>query len=377
MTRSALLLSETTIDFGEFMKVFVGSLMLAGLVPFLAPERCYAQSYELLWPKGAPGALSGVKPTDTANNPYLRFFPAPAGNANGAAMVVCPGGGYVALSTSYEGDDVAKWFNNIGISGFVLRYRLGVSSGNGGYHHPAEMWDGQRAIRWVRANAKRFGIDTNRVGITGFSAGGHLAATVATHYDSGSPGAGSIDYYPNQDSVDRFSCRPDFVLLGYPVITMDASFTHMGSRIALLGYSPSADLVTLLSNEKQVTSKSPPAFLTAALNDGAVPVKNSQVYADSCKKKGVNCKLVLYPSGNHGFGLADGRDGAPNYADVKTWPDSAAAWLQKLGFLTAPTALQSSGRPRNSQRGSNQEIRLRNAEGRIVEEDGASPLFKP
>ena len=185
-----------------------------------------------------------------------------------------------------------------------------------------------------------------------------------------------MDYYPNPDSVDRFSCRPDFVVLGYPVITMDANFTHMGSRIALLGNSPSADLVNLLSNEKQVTSKSPPAFLTATLNDGAVPVKNSQVYADSCQKKGVNYKLVLYPSGNHGFGLADGRDGAPNYADVKTWPDSAAAWLQKLGFLTTPTALQSWQRPRNPPRGSNPEIRSRNAEGKMVKEDGATPLFK-
>ena len=271
----------------------------------------FCQKPELLWPKGAPGAISGASPADTAANPYITPFPAPAGKANGAAMVICPGGGYNHIASVAAGDDIAKCFNNAGVAGFVLRYRLGTASGTGGYHHPVEMWDAQRAMRWVRANAKRFGVDVNRVGVAGFSAGGHLASTVATHYDSGNPAAGALDNNRALDSIDRFSCRPDFQILGYAVITMDATFTHAPTRTSLLGPNPTAVVVALLSNEKQVTAQTPPAFITATLDDAAVPVKNSQVYADSCNKKGVANKLVLYPSGTHGYGLADGKDGVP------------------------------------------------------------------
>ena len=312
-------------------------------------QSTWGQSIERLWPLGAPGSRS-TNPADTVNNPYLILYPATT-NPNGAAAVVCPGGGYVALATLKEGVDIAKWLNTFGVSAFVLRYRLGNSTGSttSGYQHPIEMWDGQRAVRWVRANAARFGIDIHRVGIVGFSAGGHMASTVGTHYDAGSPDSTSIDRNSGtQDSVDRFSCRPDFQILGYPVITMDATFTHAGSRSALLGTNPSAALVTLMSNEKQVTANTPPAFLVHTTNDGTVPVKNSQVFSDSCQKKGVPHKLLIYPAGNHGFGLANGVDGAPNYVtppnDVIHWTDSARVWLQGLGMLTTTALAPSQGR---------------------------------
>ena len=304
------------------------------------------QAVERLWPLGAPGSRT-TNPADTVNNPYLALYTVSSNTANGAAIVVCPGGGYTSLSAfTKEGVAIAKWLNTLGISAFVLRYRLGNSTGSttSGYQHPVEMWDGQRAMRWVRANAARFGIDVHRVGIAGFSAGGHLASTVATHYDFGNPDTTSINHYPGTpDSIDKFSCRPDFQILGYPVITMDATFTHAGSRTALLGTSPSAALVLLMSNEKQVTADTPPAFLVHTTNDGTVPVKNSQVYSDSLQKKSVVHKLLIYPMGNHGFGLADGQNGAPSYMtppnDVFHWTDSARVWMVAQGYLTKPTAI--------------------------------------
>ncbi|HAO99666.1 MAG TPA: alpha/beta hydrolase [Fibrobacteres bacterium] len=310
------------------------------------------QAVELLWkqrkapwPLPVPSGLDTTKAlTDTTKNPYLALYPVTGSNANGAAVVICPGGGYTSLSAfTKEGVDIAKWINKLGVSAFVLRYRLGNSSGTAPFQHPIEMWDLQRAMRWVRANASRFNIDVRRVGIVGFSAGGHLASTVATHYDLGSPDSTSIDFYPGaKDSIDTYSCKPDFQVLGYPVITMDASFTHAGSRTALLGNNPSAALINLMSNEKQVTSSTPPAFMVHTTNDGTVPVKNSQVYADSLQKKGVTHKFLLYAMGSHGFGLADGKDGAPNYVtppnDIIHWPDSAGVWMQTLGVLT-PTAI--------------------------------------
>ncbi len=311
-------------DFSSRRMTWLTAIVLVSVVA------TWSQAYVKLWPNLAPGATG----SDTANNPYV--VPFPVSNGNGAAVVILPGGAYVGLATSYEGDDVATWMNTLGVTAFVLRYRLGSQ----GYHHPIEMWDGQRSIRWVRAHAAQYHIDIHRVGIVGFSAGGHLASTVATHYDSGNPAGSSIDNYTGtHDSVDTFSCRPDFQILGYPVITMDSSFTNMQSRVALLGNNPSPALVTLLSNEKQVTDSTPPAFLVQTLDDGVVPVKNSEVYADSLQSKGVAHMLLLYPHGSHGFGLANGKDGAPLYTDVELWPDSAAAWMQRQGYLTPPTAL--------------------------------------
>jgi acetyl esterase/lipase len=242
-------------------------------------------------------------------------------------LVIFPGGGYGFLSMENEGSSPAKVFNNSGITCFVVKYRLGPT-----YHHPVEMWDGQRAVRWVRANAAKYKIDPDRVGVLGFSAGGHMASTVSTHYDAGNPAAA--------DTVDRQSCRPDWSVLAYPVITMDASFTHSGSRTNLLGDNPTQKMVDSLSNEKQVTSKTPPAFLFHAKDDGAVPVKNSQAYHDSLAKRGVATELKLYDKGGHGFGLADGKGGTPNDPVLATWPGLARAWMDKQGYFQKTTAVQ-------------------------------------
>ena len=312
------------------------TVIAAGL-SCISPFSISGQTFVLLWPNGAPGS-TGIA-SDTAQNPYITPFP--ASNPNGAGAVILPGGGYDHLATVKEGNAVAQWLNGIGVTAFVVKYRLGTTTG-GGYHHPNEMWDAQRALRWVRANAGRYGVDIRRVGLVGFSAGGHLASTVATHYDAGSPSGIDIDNYTGtHDSVDVFSCRPDFQILGYPVITMNSTFTHLGSRTALLGNTPSAALITLLSNELQVSPATPPAFIVATLDDAAVPVRNSQAYADSLRSKGVPYRLLLYPSGTHGFGLANGQNGAPNYADVGQWPDSAAAWMRRMGYLTPATPVSS------------------------------------
>jgi acetyl esterase/lipase len=286
-----------------------------------------AQVEVLLWPSGAPGA-KGSAATD---KPSITPYPAPQAKANGAAVVVFPGGGYTGLASDHEGVQPAKWLNGLGVSAFVVKYRLGSS----GYRHPIEMGDGQRAVRWVRAHAKQYGIDPKRVGVLGFSAGGHLASTVSTHYDSGSAAAA--------DSIDRQGCRPDWSILAYPVITMDASFTHGGSRSALLGDAPAQKLVDSLSNEKQVTSKTPPAFLFHAKDDNVVPVKNAQAYHDSLVKRGVAAHLKLYDKGGHGFGLADGIGGAPKDPTLATWPGLAATWMDQQGFFKTAVALRPPG----------------------------------
>jgi acetyl esterase/lipase len=179
-----------------------------------------------LWPGGAPGAV-GDEPAD---KPNLTVYPAPADKANGAAIVICPGGGYAGLAVDHEGKQIAEWMNSLGVSAFVLRYRLGPR-----YHHPAPLQDVQRAIRIVRARAAEWKIDPQRIGVIGFSAGGHLASTVATHFDGGNPSAG----HP----VDRAGCRPDFAILCYPVVSMADDSVHKGSRRNLLGDNPDPKLL--------------------------------------------------------------------------------------------------------------------------------------
>src|SRR5437870_347316 len=187
----------------------------------------------ILWPNGAPGAV-GKEPNDVPT--LTPYFPA-KGKTTGAAIIVCPGGGYTHLA-DHEGRPVAEWLNNLGITAFVLKYRLGPRN-----HHPAPLQDAARAIRTVRARATEWNIDPKRIGILGFSAGGHVASTIGTHFDSGKPDA--------SDPIERVSSRPDLMILIYPVITM-REFTHAGSRRMLLGDNPSSDLVALLSNEEQV-----------------------------------------------------------------------------------------------------------------------------
>lgn len=292
---------------------------LSGIAPaalaILFPSGPGAQEI-LLWPSGAPGA----KGTAAVDKPSITPYPAVA-KANGAAVVIFPGGGYGGLAMDHEGKQPALWLNSLGVSAFVVKYRLGSA----GYRHPIEMGDGQRALRWVRANAAKYGIDPKRVGVLGFSAGGHMASTVSTHYDDGNAAAA--------DTIDRKGCRPDFSILAYPVITMDKSFTHMGSRENLLGTAPSQALVDSLSNEKQVTARTPPAFLFHSTDDGVVPIKNAYAYRDSLAKRGVANELKVYATGGHGYGMADGKGGAPANAELNTWTGLAAKWMEAQGFF--------------------------------------------
>jgi acetyl esterase/lipase len=266
---------------------------------------------EPLWPSGAPGAL-GTQPED---QPSLTPFVLPKGSGSGAAVIVCPGGSYMHLAMDKEGYAVAKWLNTLGVSAFVLQYRLGPR-----YHHPIELGDAQRAIRTVRARAAQYGIAADRIGIMGFSAGGHLASTAGTHFDKGNPSAA--------DPIDRVGSRPDFMVLCYPVITF-GPFAHQGSKTSLLGENPDAKLVENLSNELQVTKDTPPTFLFHTTTDATVPVENSVMFYSALRKAGVPAELHIYERGPHGVGLA------PTDPVLSTWPARLADWLRIHGWATA------------------------------------------
>lgn len=263
-----------------------------------------------LWEGDAPGAQG----TADADIPTLTVF-LPAERANGAAVVVCPGGGYGGLA-AHEGKPVAEWLNGVGVTGFVLKYRLGPR-----YHHPVMMQDVNRAIRLVRARAAEWNLDPSRVGVLGFSAGGHLASTAVTHFDDGKPDA--------TDPIDRASSRPDFGVLIYPVITMTDPYTHHGSRTKLLGDAPAPELVDLMSNEKQVTDKTPPCFLVHTSTDTAVPFQNSLMFAEALQKHHVPVELHVFDHGAHGFGLGT-KDPV-----LGRWPELCARWMEFHGWLKA------------------------------------------
>lgn len=267
----------------------------------------------LLWEHGAPGAL-GSQETD---KPSLSYYAPWRGNPSGSAVVVAPGGGYVFLAANHEGRQVANWLNSMGVAAFVLTYRLGPK-----YHHPIELGDAQRAIRLVRARAKEFNILPNRVGMMGFSAGGHLASTTATHFDGGNTSA--------EDPIERASSRPDFVILGYPVISMSAAYTHTGSAKALLGENPDPRLLEELSSELRVTPQTPPTFLFTTSEDTAVPAENSVAFYLALHKAGVPAELHIFEKGPHGVGLA------PGDAALGEWPKLVANWLRSRGLLTRP-----------------------------------------
>jgi acetyl esterase/lipase len=267
---------------------------------------------DLLWPNGAPGALGAADEDQPSLTPHL----VPAGRGTGAAVIVCPGGGYQHLSMDKEGEQVAAWLNSIGVAAFVLKYRLGPR-----YHHPIELGDAQRAIRTVRYKAEQYRVDPGRIGIMGFSAGGHLASTAGTHYDSGKADA--------PDAIDRVGSRPDFLVLCYAVISLHEPLAHVGSRTMLLGNTPDAALVDNLSNESQVNAQTPPTFLFHTANDRTVPVENSVNFFLALRKAGVPAELHIYENGPHGVGLA------PTDATLSSWPARLEAWLRGRGLLNA------------------------------------------
>ena len=293
----------------------VCSFMLAGFVVavFGSFKGVRAAEPFALWPQGAPGAL-GKEPADV---PTLTPYLAPKERATGAAVIVCPGGGYGRLA-DHEGQPVAEWLNTVGVTAFVLKYRLGPR-----YQHPSMLQDAARAIRTVRARAAEWGLDPARVGILGFSAGGHLASTAGTHFDAGKAEAA--------DPVERVSSRPAVMLLIYPVITMRER-THAGSKRNLLGENPAPELVALLSNEEQVTKETPPAFVVHTVEDAGVPVENSLMFVSALRRAGVPFELHLYERGPHGFGLGTARGNRPADPVLSTWPAHAADWLRLHGF---------------------------------------------
>ncbi len=249
--------------------------------------------------------------------PTLTIYSPPADIATGAAVVICPGGGYGALAIDKEGHDIARWLNTLGVTGAILKYRLPKATGNIA-DIPMPLQDAQRALRLLRARADEWKIDVKRVGIMGFSAGGHLATTAATHFDAGKADAA--------EATDRASCRPDFMIAVYPVVSMKEGVGHAGSRGSLLGKSASAELIEKYSNELQVTAQTPPGFLVHAKDDG-VKYENSVLFYEALKKAGVAAEIRLYDAGGHGYGL--GIHGG----EVAQWPLRCAEWLKAQKFL--------------------------------------------
>jgi acetyl esterase/lipase len=263
-----------------------------------------------LWPGRAPGAL-GDAPEDT---PTLTIYMPPNTAGPMTAVIVAPGGGYRALSMNKEGRIPATYLNSLGIAAFVLKYRLGPK-----YQHPIELGDIQRAIRTIRSRAAEWHIAPERVGVMGFSAGGHLASTASTQFDKGSASP--------SDAIDRASSRPDFAILGYPVISLTEAWTHQGSRTMLLGENANADLARRLSTDTRVTPETPPTFLFHTNADTAVPVENSIHYFLALRKAGVPAEMHIFKDGPHGVGMP------MNDTALSEWPKVLANWMRASGFL--------------------------------------------
>jgi acetyl esterase/lipase len=288
------------------------ALVASAICATSAPVLADPPTVELLWPDGAPG----VRGQADGDKPTLTVYTPDKDKATGAAIVVCPGGGYGNLAMDHEGHQVAKWLDENGIAAFVLKYRHRGS----GYGHPAPLQDAQRAVRTVRSRAAEWDIDPQRIGIMGFSAGGHLASTVGTHFDKGHRNAA--------DPIERASCRPDFMILVYPVISLTEPFTHQGSKKNLLGPHPDKALVESLSNEKQVTAQTPPTFLVHTDEDTTVPCENSVAFFLALRRAHVPAEMHIFAKGPHGIGL--GRKGEA----TALWPKLCVEWMRGLGVLS-------------------------------------------
>ncbi len=299
--------------------------LLSFFTALLITSNIQAQDQTIkLWPDKIPGATGtnrsntpvgaeGAGCIDGINDPELNVFLPKKGTANGTAVLICPGGGYRVVCVRKEGYDVAEWLAAQGVTAFVLQYRLPSDAGMKD-KTIGPLQDAQRAMRLIRQNAATWNIDTARVGVMGFSAGGHLAATLSNHYNE--------KVYEQQ----KISARPAFSLLIYPVISFDEKITHMGSRVSLIGNSPSPEKVKHYSNELQVSKNTPPAFLVHATDDTVVPVQNSLRYYEALEKHKVPAELHIYQRGGHGFAL--GREGTE-----KAWPETCLNWLRAGGWL--------------------------------------------
>ncbi len=277
-----------------------------------------------LWPEGVPGAKATLGPehwddgrVSNVTEPTLTVVAPAVDKPNGTAVIVCPGGGYVHLSFEREGVQFANWLSTLGVTSFVLKYRMAE------FGHPAPMRDVLRAVRLVRSRAAEFHVDPDRIGLMGSSAGGHLAATAGTLFDDPAGKTGA--------KLDAVSARPDFLILLYPVITMHGPAVNRGSREALLGKEPSAALLDRMSLENQVTSRTPPALLIHTQEDHSVPVENSIRFFQALTHAGVPAELYVFEKGAHGMGM---RAGLGNASD---WPRRAEEWLRYRGLLAPRT----------------------------------------
>lgn len=290
------------------------------LVPVVLVARLAAAEPVIeIWPEGVPGLRADASPEKDSNDyvsnvhrPSLTCYAAPAGRATGAAVIICPGGGYGVLTWQKEGVEPAKWFNSLGITAFILKYRMAE------YGQPAPLRDVLRAVRLVRSRAGDFGIKPDRIGVMGFSAGGHVAACAGTLYDLPDGRTGS--------ALDAVSGRPDFLLLIYPVITMRDPYTHAGSRRNLLGPTPTPELIERYSTELHITTSTPPAFLLTTFEDGTVPAENSIEFFGAMHRAGVPAELHVYEKGNHGIGLR------PGFGPASGWPKLCEEWLRVHGW---------------------------------------------
>ena len=278
-----------------------------------AEETLPADETVLLWPEGAPDAVGD----EERDKPALFVFRPEPGKANGSAVVVCPGGGYGHLAMGHEGQQIADWLTASGFTAFILRYRHGPC-----YLHPAPLEDADRALRVVRARADDWGIDPDRIGLMGFSAGGHLASTLGTHYAKGR--------VFKVDRLRRVSSRPDFLILIYPVISLIMPDSHRGSMHNLLGPEPDPALLEYLSNDRHVTRRTPPTFLVHTNEDTVVSAENSTLFYNALREAEVPAELHIYEQGPHGFGLA------ADDPSLSTWPGLCIEWLRRHGFASDP-----------------------------------------
>lgn len=297
----------------------MNKLVYLTLILFISAPMTLAQAEEVtsavrakyLWSDGAPGAKSNTE----NDKPTLTIYLPSKEKANGSAVLICPGGGYGGLAFDHEGHEIARWLNSNGIAGFIIKYRCKGT----GYSYPYPLLDAQRAIRTVRSGAKDFNIDPSKIGIIGFSAGGHLASMTGTHFDAGKADA--------NDVIDKVSCRPDFMILIYPVITMTQEFGHVGSRKNLIGENPDKKLAESVSSELQVTPQTPPTFLVHTEEDTEVPTENSICFYLALQKAKVPAELHIFQKGPHGYGLAD------YLPTVSAWPDMCLKWLKNIKLL--------------------------------------------
>ena len=279
-----------------------------------------------LWPEGkVPNSIAnkveeksvtddtGILRISGVTIPTITAFIVPKEKATGAAVMICPGGGYGILAASHEGSDLARWFNDRGISAFVLKYRLPDVKAMT-HQHEVPLMDAMQGMKLIRQSAKKWNIDPDKIGVMGFSAGGHLAATLSTHYNLGTKASDEA--------------KPNFSILLYPVISLSPELAHGGSRDNLLGPDKSEELIKYYSNELQVSAKTPPAFLVHAMDDGAVPVENSIAYYLALKKFKTPAEMHLYPKGGHGFGLRTEGKGS-----LVNWPAAMDGWLKANGWV--------------------------------------------